>query len=90
MSLLLFALAVEPLVEAIRDYIVGFHRCMGKEMKALYADDALVFLGDTHTSLSAVISLIDTYGTLSGFNINLDKSVILIRYDCSFRTMPTK
>lgn len=79
LSSLLFELVVEPLAEAIRGCtnIVGFQRRTGEEKIALYADDALVFLGDTYTSLSTVISLIDTYGIFSGFYINWDKSVIM-------------
>lgn len=72
-------MAVEPLAEAILECpdIVGFRRCRGEEKIALFADDALVFLGDTYTSVSSVISLIDTYGTFSGFKITWDKSVIM-------------
>lgn len=73
LSPLLFALAVEPLAETIYicTDIVGFRRYTGKEKIALYADDALVFMGDTHTYLSTVISLIDTYWIFSVFYINL-------------------
>lgn len=52
LSPLLFALAIEPLAAAIRanTKIVGFRRSTGEDKLALYADDALLFLGDTSTS----------------------------------------
>lgn len=74
LSPFLFALPVEPLEEAIHSCtdIVGFRRSTGEEKIALYGDDTLVFLRDTNIYLSIVISLIDTYGIVSGFNINWD------------------
>lgn len=80
LSPLLFALAIEPLAEAIRSSvdIVGFCRSTGEDKIALYVDDALVFLGDTGPSISAVMSLINLYGSFSGFNSNWDKSVIML------------
>lgn len=58
--------------------IVGFRRSMCEDKMALYVDDTLVFLGDMGLSVSAVMSLIDLYGSFSGFNINWDKSVMLL------------
>ena len=50
---LLFALAMEPLATAIRRdrIMMGFVRPTGEERIALYADDVLLFLGDTGQSM---------------------------------------
>lgn len=60
LSPLLFALALEPLAVAICNSpeIVGIQRSTDEDKIALYADDTLLFLGDTSSSLSAVMSLI--------------------------------
>lgn len=74
-------MAIEPLAEAIRsstNNIVGFRRSTGEDKTALYADDTLVFLGDTGPFLSVVMSLIDQCGSFSGFNIDWDKSVVML------------
>lgn len=49
LSPLLFALAVEPLAMMIRENpaIVGLYRGQLEEKISLYADDALLYLGDT-------------------------------------------
>lgn len=57
LSPLLFALAIEPLAIAIKQITIirGFERG-GKEDKiSLYADNALLFLGDTDQSLTSAI-----------------------------------
>lgn len=43
----------------------------------LYADDALLFLGDTKHTLSSLMRLIAHFGEFSGFRINWDTSVLL-------------
>lgn len=47
------------------------------EKVALYAKDMLLFLGYLAGSLESTISLIESFGRLSGFSINWDKSVPL-------------
>lgn len=76
---LLFALAVEPLAEAIRQFrnIVSFKKGLFEDKLALYVDDALLFLGDSNESHSSLMSLTTTFGSFSGFTINWDKSVLL-------------
>lgn len=51
---------------------------MGEDKISLYAEDGLLFLGDTSNSLNSVISLINHFSTFSGFKINWDKSCIMI------------
>ena len=79
LSPLLFAMALETLAARIRSSpdIVGFRRGSHADVISLYADDTLLYLGDTGESLRAVMSLIDYFGSLSGFSINWDKSVLM-------------
>lgn len=79
LSPLLFALALEPLVARICQYpnIVGFQRGDWVDVMSLYADDTLLYLGDTQGSLWEAITLIGTFGELSGFSINWNKSVLM-------------
>lgn len=83
LSPLLFGLALEQLTAAIRqsEGIVGF-RCSGREEKiALYADDALIFLGDTLDSLEELMTLVSAFGQLSEFSINWEKSILIPLHD---------
>lgn len=48
-----------------------------EEKVALYADDLLLFLRDTQTSLSKAMDIIKDFGHLSGLTINWEKSVLL-------------
>lgn len=57
--------------------IVGFRRSTGTDVISLYADDTLLYLGDTQDSLVAAMGLIKVFGTLSGFSINWNKSVLM-------------
>lgn len=79
MSPLLFALAVEPLAAAIRqnNMIKGFSRGSLEDKIALYADDMLLFLEDTSSSLTAAFEAIKLFGTFSGLTINWNKSVLM-------------
>lgn len=79
LSPLLFALALEPLAARIRSEanIVGFQRSTWIDVVSLYADNTLLYLGDTQGSLRAVMSLIGDFGSLSGFSINWNKSVLM-------------
>lgn len=55
-------LVLEPLPAAISQSvdIVGFSKMTGVDKVALCADDTLLFLGETSTSLVAAMSLIST------------------------------
>ncbi|XP_056407014.1 uncharacterized protein LOC130298133 [Hyla sarda] len=79
LSPLLFAIAIEPLANILRmsPDVRGFRYGTVEEKVALYADDMLLFLGDTAHSLAPVMSLITEFGSYSGLLINWDKSVLL-------------
>ena len=75
LSPLLFALAIEPLAQAIRcnhdisGYLKGNH-----EYKiSLYADDALVYITNPHTSIPVLLKELDLFHKISGLKINLNK-----------------
>lgn len=73
LSPLLFSLAIETLAAAIRanPNIRGFERGDMEEKLALYADGALLFLGHTTNSITSLMTLVQRFGTFSGFKINI-------------------
>lgn len=52
-----------------------------QEKLALYADDALLFLGNTSDSISNLMSLICKFGSFSGFTINWEKQTPHIKLE---------
>lgn len=99
LSPLLFTLALEPLAAKIRasPEVVRFRRGEREDKLSLYADDTLIFLGDTAGSLKSVMCLINQFGQYSGFTINWHKSSLLVldplevpssRIDVSIRSSP--
>lgn len=79
LSPLLYALAAEPLAIAIWAHpgIVGLGRGEVMEKISMYADDTLLYLDDSDSSLPLALDLIKRFGTFSGLRINWDKSQIL-------------
>lgn len=77
LSPLLFILFIQPLAEAIRinPDISGVR--VGDENRtiSLFADDILLYLNKPEESIPAVLKSIATFSALSGFKINLGKSV---------------
>ncbi len=75
----LFALAIEPLAEAIRSNtnICGFEIGTDTHKISLFADDIILFLTNPENSLSYLQELLGTYSSFSGYKVNLDKSEIL-------------
>lgn len=65
LSPLLFALAIEPLVIALRE-------CQHKV--TLYADDLLIFISNPQTSLPVALTLIENFGKFFGYRLNLHES----------------
>lgn len=79
LSPLLFALAIEPLATKIGTHTTIKGLLVGnlEERVSLYADDMLLYLGDSAESLLAAVSLIREFGDFSGFRINWHKSAFL-------------
>lgn len=77
LSPLLFAL--EPLAISIRasSEIIGFQRRTGEDKIALYADNILLFWGDTSKSLLKAMRMVEEFGNFSGLEINWEKSELL-------------
>lgn len=72
MSPLLFTLIIEPLAVALRSFlkVIRFRRGITEQKVALYADDLLLFLGDTQGSLLKAMEIITNFGQFSGLIIN--------------------
>ena len=78
-SALLFAISLEPLAQKIRNSseikpisINNTHHNI-----SLYADDLLLFLDNTPQSLPAALNIIQKFSFISGYKINLNKSILL-------------
>uniref|UniRef100_A0A8C5MZK2 Reverse transcriptase domain-containing protein n=1 Tax=Leptobrachium leishanense TaxID=445787 RepID=A0A8C5MZK2_9ANUR len=79
LSPLLFALSLEPFLEAVRrdPAIPGIKGVCHTHKVSAYADDMLFFLTDAPNSLPAVVAAFKQYGRLAGMKINMTKSEIL-------------
>uniref|UniRef100_A0A3B5M035 Reverse transcriptase domain-containing protein n=1 Tax=Xiphophorus couchianus TaxID=32473 RepID=A0A3B5M035_9TELE len=77
LSPLLFTLLIEPLAVAIRSNpdISGIRIGEDHHVISLFADDVLLYLKNPNKSVPAVLSSMDKFGALSGYKINLGKSV---------------
>lgn len=79
LSLLLFALSIEPLAQVIRDdaMIKGIE--IGNEIHkiSLYADDVLVYVSDPLNSIPSLMECFAKFGTLSGYKVNVNKTEAL-------------
>lgn len=52
---------------------------------SLYANDLLLYVSDPKSSLSFIINLLDQFGKLSGYKINLEKSLLFpLKQDAVF------
>lgn len=75
----MFALSIESLACGTWDSRarVGFVREGGEDRIVLYADDLLVFLGDTANSLIACMEIVQRFGAALEYAVNWDKSSLL-------------
>lgn len=79
LSPLLFALALEPLAETIHTHpdIHGYDTAHTTNAISLYADDILLYVTQPQTSVPAILSVIEKFGTFAGYRINWGKSELL-------------
>lgn len=75
----LLALFIEPLTQAIReDKDISGVQTGGEQHKiCAYADDILLTLTDPNRSLSKLLALLKTFGSYSGYKLNLHKTQTL-------------
>lgn len=73
---LLFALAIEPLSIALRcdPHIICIFRNGVEQRASLYADDLLLYVSNFSVSVPAALSILNSFGAISGYKLNLSKS----------------
>lgn len=78
LSPLLFAIAIEPLSIALKanPLITGISRYGLESKVSLYADDLLLYVSNLDISVPAALTLLNSFGRISGYRLNLDKSEI--------------
>lgn len=92
LSPLLFAIAVEPLAIKLRqaDNFRGIERGGFCQKLSLYADDLLLYVSDPKSSLPVIISLLDEFRKISGYKINLNKSLLFpLKQDDAIASLDT-
>lgn len=80
LSPLLFAIAIEPLAIAVRNSpsitpvrLGNIDHCI-----SLYADDIVLFLFQPERSIPALLDLVKSFGEISGYTINWQKSEFMV------------
>ena len=78
-SPLLFALFIEPLGQLVRqsEAIKGITMAGTEQKVALFADDVLVFLKEPEESFGGLMALLDDFGKLSGYKLNISKTQVM-------------
>jgi len=78
-SPILFVLFIEPLNQWIRqnDKIIGIEMRTRVHKVAAFADDILVYLKQPTQSFPELMSLLATYGSFSGYKVNIQKTQVL-------------
>lgn len=78
LSPLLFDVATELLTIMLRNTasLVGIRREGRLHKLSLYADDLLLFLSNPNSSIPVALKMISDFGSVSGYKINLTKSLL--------------
>ena len=78
-SSLLFAISLEPLAQKIRQLQTTTPIMVGNICNhiSMYADDILLYLGNTQRDLPLIMDVFSSYSTFSGYKINLNKCALL-------------
>lgn len=87
LSPLLFALAIEPLAEALRrseDY-EGIQIGKSIHKLSLFADDLFLFIKHPEDSLRSKERLLDIFQKISGLRVNADKSLLYCIHGINFK-----
>lgn len=92
LSPLLFALIMEPLAAFINQNtaIEGWSIAGITEKLSLYADDMLVYLANPNSSLDALLSTVEEFGSYSGLKVNWTKSTLCPIDDIPSQDFSTK
>lgn len=79
LSLLLFALSLEPLAQKIRQHasVCPITFCNADHRISLYADDIILYLGSADSSIPHLLSSFALFSSISGYKINLTKSTLM-------------
>ena len=75
----MFSLVIEPLAAAIRSdaSIRGVRRGDFEHKVSLYADDTLLYVSEPLQSLPRLLDLLDSFGKISGYKVNMQKSELM-------------
>ena len=78
LSPLLFIIAIEPLAIWLRshDEFEGITRNSMVHKLSLYADDLLLMVSNPISSLPPILSILDQFGHISGYKLNIQKSEV--------------
>ena len=71
-------MAIEPLAIAIRQdtIMTGLVRVGLEQRISLYADDMIMYVSHPDISMPRVLSILENFGKVSGYKINLQKSEV--------------
>uniref|UniRef100_A0A8D0H8V9 Reverse transcriptase domain-containing protein n=1 Tax=Sphenodon punctatus TaxID=8508 RepID=A0A8D0H8V9_SPHPU len=83
LSPLLFNIGLEPLAQAIKQNpkITGVEVGPQQWKISLYADDTMLFLTNLKQSIPETVTLLERFGSVSGYKVNVSKSQMFLLQD---------